>query len=112
MNIKPPAGMTFCTKCGGDGNTGQDEEGRYYTCYRCCETGWITQASADEELLGQAQYEAEQAAKVAAERKELGVPDGWGYYYDEWSGEMVFTPPRGAKPEPCLAYLSDEEIPF
>lgn len=39
--ITPPAGMTECDGCGGEGFNGQDEDGKWYSCYRCGESGWM-----------------------------------------------------------------------
>jgi hypothetical protein len=87
--------MVVCTNCGGDGQTGMDEQGCYYSCYRCCETGYITKAAADQEAREAAIYECEREQAESARRKAYGVPDGWGYYIDEYEGDVVLVPPRG-----------------
>lgn len=39
-SIKTPAGMVECGSCN-PLNPERDEDGRPYTCYRCCDTGWM-----------------------------------------------------------------------
>lgn len=114
-SVKLPEGkrepMVTCPNCGGDGNTGLDEEGRYYTCYRCCETGMVTKASADAEAAEEAEYLAKREAEEAARRKDLGVPDGWGYVLDEYEGVILIAPRSAAPPKPA-AVDYDDDIPF
>jgi hypothetical protein len=103
--------MVECPKCGGYGYDGVDECGCPYTCYRCCETGFVTLASYEQELREEEQAKAEAEAEAIARRKEYGVPDGWGYRLDEYEG-VILIPPRpapGAKP--AVVDYSDD-IPF
>ena len=107
--INPPPGMAECLECD-MGFNGQDEDGRYYSCYACCETGWMpAQAVADywRDRAWQVYVAAE--ARIV-ERAKLGVPPGWSYYYDEWTGEMVMKPPRDYKPS--VAVEDYDDIPF
>jgi len=105
----PKQEMVPCTKCDGYGYDGVDESGHPYTCYHCCETGWITKAAADQEARDVAAYEAEKAIEVAARRKALGVPEGYGYYIDEYEGTVVLITPRG-RHQAMVAV--DDDIPF
>lgn len=109
MAYKEP--MVVCPSCGGDGHTGMDEDGRYYTCYRCCETGMVTKASADAEEAEEARVMAELEAEAIARRKEYGVPDGWGYRLDEEEG-VILIPPRPAPGVKPVAVDYDDDIPF
>jgi hypothetical protein len=101
--------MVACTQCGGDGNTGQDEDGRYFTCYRCCETGSIPRAEAEQEAREAAQAARDRAAQIAAERSRLGVPDGYGYCFDDYDGTLVLIAPRRAQAPQVVEF---EDIPF
>jgi hypothetical protein len=103
--------MITCPSCAGYGFTGHDEEGREYTCYRCFATGSVDKAAAEMEAADEARAEAEYAAAEAAKRAALGVPEGFGYYIDEYEGEVVLIPPRAARaPAPAVDF--DDDIPF
>lgn len=99
--------LVQCPSCGGWPEL--DETGRPYTCFRCCDTGWITKAAYEEEARHEAAYEAERAAAEAARRQALGVPEGYGYYIDEYDGDVVLIPPRGTTP---VVGFGDDDIPF
>ena len=43
-NTNPPKGMVECDSCGGMGVDGQDEDGKWFSCYRCGESGWMPEA--------------------------------------------------------------------
>jgi hypothetical protein len=109
MNTTKEA-MVPCNSCDGYGYDGVDEEGKPYTCYRCAQTGWITRASAEQEARDEAAAAAEHEIAIAQRRKDLGVPDGYGYYIDEVDGEVVLIPPRRAGPPAPVCY--DDDIPF
>lgn len=100
--------MVVCPQCAGVPDC--DESGRAYTCYLCCNTGMVRQdiAHAIERACAWSRYCATEAA--IRKRAELGVPDGWGYYIDEYEGP-VFVPPPAAAP---TAASKDEweDIPF
>jgi endogenous inhibitor of DNA gyrase (YacG/DUF329 family) len=109
MGKKEP--MVTCPNCGGDGYTGIEEDsGRPYTCYRCCETGMVTKASADAEAYAEAVYRAEAEAAAIAKRKRLGIPDGYGYRIDEVDGEVILIPPRVPYKAAPVDY--SEDLPF
>jgi hypothetical protein len=103
--------MVECDACGGMGYDGVEEDtGCAFSCYRCGESGWITKASADAEAAESAAYLAAKDAEVAAERKRLGVPDGYGYYIDEVEGDVVLIPPRVPYKAAPVDY--SEDLPF
>lgn len=47
QRITTPAGMTECDSCN-PLNPDCDESGRPYTCYRCCDSGWMPVECLDE----------------------------------------------------------------
>jgi hypothetical protein len=101
--------LVSCTACGG--YTEFDDEGREYTCFRCCNTGFISRAAAELEEIVRESEHALYVAETAARRKALGVPDGYGYYFDEYEGDIVLVPPpseRIALPLHCV----DSDLPF
>jgi hypothetical protein len=115
LNIKPPAGMAECPHCDA-GFNGVDESGRGYSCYACGESGWMPAASVAAHWRDVAWNAYVAAEKAIVLRVELGIPEGYGYYYDDESGEMVLVPPRGARAlapaaAPALAEEFDD-IPF
>jgi len=102
--------MVVCPNCAGDGVDGVDEEGKYYSCYRCGMSGLVSRASAEQEARDIAAYEQEMAVAAAAQRKAYGIPDGYGYYIDEVDGEVRLIPPRKQVVMADIDYSDD--IPF
>lgn len=42
MNIKIPEGKELCYQCGGEGHTGfEQDSGKPFSCYLCCESGYL-----------------------------------------------------------------------
>ena len=72
----------------------------------------VRKSVADEEERLANEMAAAREAKVAAERKRLGVPDGYGYYIDEVDGELRLIPPRKPWAPVPVADLYIDDIPF
>jgi hypothetical protein len=99
-----------CPSCGGWGDQGYDEAGCRYACYFCGMSGLVDEAVAAEWKRNEAWGAYVSAEKAIRERAELGVPPGWGYYFDEYEG-LVLVRPRGLKPE-VMDEPEWDDIPF
>lgn len=107
-----------CDSCDGYGDHGVEEEsGCLYACYACGMTGFLMVTAEQKARMA---WEAHKAADAlilegvaeAKRRAELGVPDGWYYYFCEHSGDVVMKPLRGHAPAPVAMDLEWDEIPF
>lgn len=106
--------LVDCPRCGG--GVEFDEEGKPYTCYRCCDTGMVTRASADAERAS-----ASWAAHTAAEQRIAAGT--WGKVRcrcDGWddcglcgnTGWRDPLPHITSRPRPAAQSLDLDDIPF
>jgi hypothetical protein len=109
LKITLPAGKAECPECGGEGFNGIEEDsGRPFTCYFCCETGLVPEQVAADYWRDRA-WGAYLAAERAIEKRvALGVPAGYGYYYDPEEGDIVLVPPR--RPATAAALARDNTM--
>lgn len=106
--------MSDCPSCGGFGDHGVEEEsGCLYVCYCCGGSGLVPESMAIESKRAAAWAFYVESEKHIRERARLGVPHGYSYYFDEYDGELVLVPPRGARvPPPLRCIDGDDDIPF
>lgn len=100
---------SLCPKCAG--GVEFDSEGGLLSCYFCCDTGEVDSAVAAEYERNAAWGYYVSAEKAIQKRATLGVPAGYGYYFDDYDGSLVLVPPPGenvAMPLWCV----DNDIPF
>jgi len=103
------AKLALCPRCCGIPDF--DEDGRAFTCYFCCDTGTVDKWVADSHARDAAWHYYVECERRIAERAALGVPAGYGYYFDDYDGTLVLVPPQGrnvALPLHCI----DNDIPF
>lgn len=100
---------SLCPKCAG--GVEFDSEGGRLSCYFCCDTGEVDAAVAAEFERSQAWGYYVAAEKAIQKRAALGVPAGYGYYFDDYDGELVLVPPPGERVA-MPAWCVDNDIPF
>ena len=67
--MKIPAGMEECPQCD-PCNPECDEQGMPYTCFACCDTGWIKAGSADDPI-------ADERERRVFASSDLEFSDDW-----------------------------------
>lgn len=107
-----PGEWVDCPQCGGFPEL--DEDGRYYTCFFCGDRGFVSLDVAFEHFAAECAGRAADDLRVERIRAELGIPDGYGWRFDEESGEIVLIPPRRPHAAPPAAPSWDygDDIPF
>jgi len=97
----------ICPQCGG--NPDMDEDGRYFTCFFCCDTGFVSQEVVDE-MEREEQLYKDHANSMAVRVQRC--------YFDEYEGCVaphanLFTRLRGLeKKRPQYAAEAYDDIPF